>query len=144
MQVLYPVVEISSKSTNSPHAQRPHYAPSAVYGEVFVSLNRYERKKKIETALDAMALLVANRKRTKKNETEGKEQNDNDDMKRVLLVIAGGYDPRVAENREYLEVMNVSFVFKLELKRMSSIFVLCYYGYDTPYRSCKQSVASCS
>lgn len=47
----------------------------------FVSLNRYERKKEIEVALESFAEI--------------------DDRRGAKLVIAGGYDTRVAENVEY-------------------------------------------
>lgn len=53
---------------------------------LFVSLNRYERKKRIELALEALSLLRTDQK-----------QN------RVALVIAGGYDTCVRENVEYLQ-----------------------------------------
>lgn len=49
----------------------------------FLSLNRYERKKNVGLALEAFALL------------------DKESKTSALLVIAGGYDPRVTENVEY-------------------------------------------
>ncbi|CEL96655.1 unnamed protein product [Vitrella brassicaformis CCMP3155] len=52
----------------------------------FLSLNRYERKKNIARALEAFAML-------KQQGGIGAEQ--------ARLVIAGGYDIRVAENRQY-------------------------------------------
>ncbi|ELU05663.1 hypothetical protein CAPTEDRAFT_229017 [Capitella teleta] len=55
---------------------------------VFLSINRYERKKNLPLALDAMACLLE------------KESEQN-----IHLVMAGGYDDRVIENREhYLEL----------------------------------------
>jgi glycosyltransferase involved in cell wall biosynthesis len=100
LEVLYPVVEIPAVPAlpegQTRHA-RPFYAPYATYDTVFVSLNRYERKKNIGVALDALAIIV--------------RQNDARPVttsppaaSRVLLVIAGGYDDRVDENREYLQV----------------------------------------
>ena len=53
---------------------------------VFVSLNRYERKKNIQLALHALHELIR---------MHGGE--------RVLLVIAGGYDQRVRENVEHFQ-----------------------------------------
>jgi alpha-1,3/alpha-1,6-mannosyltransferase len=52
-------------------------------------LNRYERKKNINLALEAYADLLAAHPELK----EGKN--------RVKLVIAGGYDLKVAENIEH-------------------------------------------
>ena len=55
----------------------------------FFSLNRYERKKNINLAIEAYADLLAKNGKLK----EGKD--------RVDLVIAGGYDIKVAENIEH-------------------------------------------
>ena len=57
------------------------------YDHIFVSLNRYERKKNIELALESLKYVKS------KLVTKSK----------ILLVIAGGYDLRVTENVEYLE-----------------------------------------
>lgn len=54
-----------------------------------VSLNRFERKKNIGLALEAFALL--------KNHPLYRQN-------RLHLVIAGGYDLKVSENVEHLEV----------------------------------------
>lgn len=51
---------------------------------------RYERKKNIELSIHALQVLS--------------EQSSTKKSSRVLLVVAGGYDERVQENREYLEV----------------------------------------
>ena len=51
---------------------------------ILTSLNRYERKKDINLALKAFALLLK----------EGKYDD-------VVLVVAGGYDTRVVENVEH-------------------------------------------
>uniref|UniRef100_A0A1B6GV57 Alpha-1,3/1,6-mannosyltransferase ALG2 n=1 Tax=Cuerna arida TaxID=1464854 RepID=A0A1B6GV57_9HEMI len=56
---------------------------------IFLSINRYERKKNILLAITALSLL-----KTKLSEN---------DWNRVNLVIAGGYDNRVNENLEYYE-----------------------------------------
>lgn len=53
--------------------------------KTLISLNRYERKKNITLAVEAMAYLT-------RNEGLGKE---------LRLVIAGGYDERLRENIEY-------------------------------------------
>ncbi|XP_046686184.1 LOW QUALITY PROTEIN: alpha-1,3/1,6-mannosyltransferase ALG2-like [Homalodisca vitripennis] len=56
---------------------------------IFLSINRYERKKNILLAITALSLL-----KTKLSEK---------DWDRVYLIIAGGYDNRVIENLEYYE-----------------------------------------
>jgi alpha-1,3/alpha-1,6-mannosyltransferase len=63
--------------------------------KVFVSLNRYERKKNVVLALDALAVLKTLLRSHKQQGERGE---------RVILVVAGGYDRRVLENMEYLEV----------------------------------------
>lgn len=59
---------------------------------VFISINRYERKKYIELAINAFALL--------------KERLTVDEWNKIILVVAGGYDPRVQENIEYYAELN--------------------------------------
>ena len=56
---------------------------------VFLSINRFERKKNIALAVQALAVL--------------RKTLPEDTFKRVHLVVAGGYDPRVKENVEYFE-----------------------------------------
>lgn len=57
---------------------------------VFLSINRYERKKQISLAIEAFNLL----------------KNDLKKNQKVKLIIAGGYDSRVVENIEYYEELN--------------------------------------
>eukprot|EP01135_Chromosphaera_perkinsii_P006613 Nk52_evm15s554 gene=Nk52_evmTU15s554 len=78
------LVEASS-SLSSSKATRAILPPGAK--TVFLSINRYERKKNIKLAVEAFALL---KKRLPDNLWDG-----------VFLVIAGGYDTRVRENVEY-------------------------------------------
>jgi alpha-1,3/alpha-1,6-mannosyltransferase len=59
---------------------------------VFVSINRFEREKHIELAIGALRFL---KDRVAVNYKSRKVT--------VKLVVAGGYDPQVQENREYLE-----------------------------------------
>lgn len=54
---------------------------------IFLSLNRYERKKNVSLALQSMKLLL--------------DILNKDEIARVHLVIAGGYDDRVQENIEH-------------------------------------------
>ncbi len=53
---------------------------------ILTSLNRYERKKNIPLALEAFAYYVNNEL------PKGGSKND------PVLVVAGGYDPRLQEN----------------------------------------------
>jgi len=67
---------------------------SEINGKYFFSLNRYERKKNINLAIEAFSLLL-------KNHPEATNQ--------IKLVIAGGYDPKVMENKEHLiELQNLA------------------------------------
>lgn len=78
LQVLYPCIDV-------PPASAP--APSADGSILFVSINRFERKKAVELAVDAFALLQTRLPAAL--------------AARTHLVIAGGYDTRVAENVSY-------------------------------------------
>ena len=90
-QVLYPVVkELSDEELPlEPKKLTPYCAG---YDAVFLSLNRYERKKNIALAIEAFHHFKTQQKLAKKN------------SEKVLLVVAGGYDLRVEENVQYLEV----------------------------------------
>lgn len=76
------------------------------YKHVFVSLNRYERKKNIFLAIDAARhlsdILSNNSSGGINNNSSPPQQGD-----RILLVVAGGYDVRVDENVEYLQVIRM-------------------------------------
>ncbi|VVA95785.1 unnamed protein product [Arabis nemorensis] len=73
--VLYPAVNIDQ--FNEPHAYKLN----------FLSINRFERKKNIDLAVSAFAILCKHK------------QNLSD----ITLTVAGGYDERLKENVEYLE-----------------------------------------
>lgn len=60
------------------------------YDSVFVSLNRFERKKRIDIAINAMDVY----RRDSSSRHRGKK---------CVLIVAGGYDKRVTENVEYLK-----------------------------------------
>lgn len=66
----------------------------------FLSLNRYERKKNVSLAIEAFHLLI-----------KGMNHKERD---KVHLVIAGGYDNRVAENKLYYNEL-VSLAKDLEI-----------------------------
>lgn len=57
--------------------------------ELFVSINRFERKKNIELAIESFAIVYKN------------NSNNNNNSRELKLIIAGGYDPINIENREY-------------------------------------------
>lgn len=54
--------------------------------KLFLSINRFERKKDIELAISAFSLLL----------------HMHEEYRDCMLIIAGGYDDRVNENKEYL------------------------------------------
>lgn len=84
MSVVYPcvpsVVDLDNNSLDS---------VSGFFGQnpFFLSVNRFERKKHVELAIDSFALYL---------KSEGADLNER-------LVISGGYDERVTENKTYLE-----------------------------------------
>ncbi|XP_077981330.1 alpha-1,3/1,6-mannosyltransferase ALG2-like [Glandiceps talaboti] len=67
---------------------------------LFLSINRYERKKNLGLAIEALGEL--------------KENVSESDFKKVHLIMAGGYDDRVTENKEhYLELRELAMKLKL-------------------------------
>jgi alpha-1,3/alpha-1,6-mannosyltransferase len=92
-QVLYPSIDLS------PYQQLKKLPVAFPDGlKVFVSLNRFERKKDLHLAIEAF-------KSTLRSGTEN-----------LRLIVAGGYDERVKENREHL----------LELERLCQKLDLSY------------------
>ncbi|XP_023215531.1 alpha-1,3/1,6-mannosyltransferase ALG2-like [Centruroides sculpturatus] len=57
--------------------------------KIFLSINRYERKKNLNLAIYAFEQLL--------------QELPSDQVRRVHLIIAGGYDDRVTENIEYYQ-----------------------------------------
>jgi len=91
-QVLYPTIDEAADDGDDDDddgslsaTASSGIAYTAGVDHVFLSLNRYERKKNVGLALEAFAHV----KRTVSGV-------------RLLLVVAGGYDTRVAENVEHL------------------------------------------
>lgn len=78
-KVLYPCVSLAP-----PPAPDPGTVRDLRGRVVFVSINRYERKKNISLAIKAFALLPP------------------EVMRQSVLVVAGGYDTNVRENVEYM------------------------------------------
>jgi alpha-1,3/alpha-1,6-mannosyltransferase len=97
-EVLYPAVRIPSERELAEAASSWTTAlPEGIVkliqgGPTFLSINRFERKKNIELAVEALQQLTRTIKK------QGKETA----FSLPRLVIAGGYDPRLPENVEYL------------------------------------------
>jgi len=79
--VLYPPVPASPADVSEPRI--PDVVPKRPF---LLCISRFERKKRMELAVHALALLY--------QDTRVRER-------RVMLVIAGGYDERLTENVEY-------------------------------------------
>ncbi|KAK6154270.1 hypothetical protein DH2020_008518 [Rehmannia glutinosa] len=79
--VLYPAVNVNQ--FDEPNATKLS----------FLSINRFERKKNIELAISAFAMLY--------NSQEDFPKGDN--KNELSLIVAGGFDRRLRENVEYLE-----------------------------------------
>ncbi|KAG0619413.1 hypothetical protein M758_4G138000 [Ceratodon purpureus] len=93
--VLYPAVNVNQFDTSLDNPPDLAFLPGfPVDGHTFLSINRFERKKNIALAISAFATLV--RKQEDSQLTSVSRQL-------VRLIVAGGYDPRLAENREYLQ-----------------------------------------
>lgn len=96
--VLYPSLNTSTfdkraEELNGLIPERPRF--------VFLSINRYERKKNLPLALQALAVL--------------KERISTRQWEQVHLVMAGGYDERVAENvQHYAELRSLAALLGLE------------------------------
>ena len=93
--ILYPSIHTdnfdSVKVTNVNFLEPPLQADDIV----FLSINRYERKKYVELALNAMSKMKLNIPK--------------EVWQKVKLIIIGGYDNRVIENKEYfIELNNVA------------------------------------
>ncbi|KAI8930203.1 hypothetical protein BC831DRAFT_440852 [Entophlyctis helioformis] len=96
--VLYPGIHLDSYSATVDPAS-PAIKTLVSNKTTIVSINRFERKKNIGLAIRAFALL----------RTQAAAQ-----FPSLRLVIAGGYDKRVAENVEHLQEL-VSLAHELEL-----------------------------
>lgn len=84
-KILYPPINLKVFNKSAGFSQKiEDLLKREVKGNILSSLNRYERKKNIPLALKAFAKYV-------------KKANNKDD----ILVVAGGWDPRVVENVEH-------------------------------------------
>lgn len=89
--VVYPAADFSS-FTKPDWAKKKHNRTAKGVGP-FVSLNRFERKKNIGLAIEALRVVVQ----------QHRADHSAFDLTGVRLIVAGGYDPALAENVEYLE-----------------------------------------
>ena len=69
---------------------------------VFLSINRFDNKKNILLALEALSVL--------------RKQISSDDFDKILLILAGGYDNRLRENRDYFTQLE-SYCNREQLER---------------------------
>lgn len=108
LQILYPSVYTEGFEKTKPEAIENVLKPlPGKEDTVFLSVNRYERKKNLELAIYAFNSL--------------KSRLDEEKSKHVKLVIAGGYDPNNVENVEYYK--ELTQVAK-KLKQTDSIIFL--------------------
>lgn len=90
LQVLYPSVKFDS--FDKPISGEINLHLDRKVDTIFLSINRFERKKNLDLAIKAFKHLI--------------QKLDSNDKKRVHLIIAGGYDDRVEENVDYFEEVN--------------------------------------
>ena len=98
-RVVYPAVNTASIKFSEPQQILPSEILSSLpdpcqnfplTGPLFISLNRFERKKCVETAIVALSEM--------KNNEEASQE-----AKSASLIVAGGYDLREKENIDYLK-----------------------------------------
>ncbi|XP_048578101.1 alpha-1,3/1,6-mannosyltransferase ALG2 [Nematostella vectensis] len=100
--VLYPSINFESFHIPFDHEEVKDLIPPTAK-HVFLSINRYERKKNLPLALEALDWL---------RNTVSKEA-----WKETHLVISGGYDERVGENKQhYLELQALASKYNLSEK----------------------------
>ncbi|KAG8227039.1 hypothetical protein J437_LFUL013826 [Ladona fulva] len=89
--ILYPAVDVSKFNPSSNELSKDVLTEIGIpeNASLLVSINRYERKKNLLLALDALRAL--------------KEIIKDENWSSVHLVMAGGYDVRVGENVEYYQ-----------------------------------------
>jgi alpha-1,3/alpha-1,6-mannosyltransferase len=86
LDVIYPCVS-TDEDTFKPSIESLQYLDLLLNeNSFFLSINRFERKKNIELAINSYYKYI---------------ESTNDNLQSI--VISGGYDPRVSENFEYLE-----------------------------------------
>lgn len=104
--VIYPCVDLAAATdTEEDKVMDSEVKEFFKNGKFFLSINRFERKKNIDLAIKSFANFKA---QLPKNVSE-------DNKVKPRLVVAGGFDPRVLENVEYLQELN-SLAELLKLK----------------------------
>ncbi|KAI9344942.1 hypothetical protein BDR26DRAFT_835470 [Obelidium mucronatum] len=88
-KVLYPAIRI--EAYNATGGSTKDFRKHLKNKTILVSINRFERKKNIALAIQAFSTL---------------RETCKDDWDKLVLVVAGGYDTRVAENVEHLDELN--------------------------------------
>eukprot|EP01084_Bolivina_argentea_P100338 180180_1 len=102
-KVVYPAININQcQSIYSYHKQNNNKWINKRI--TFLSINRYERKKQIHLAIKALNKLFINLGGISTNKTS-----------HIKLIIAGGYDERVIENKEYFNEL-IEFCKQMKLK----------------------------
>ena len=97
--VVYPSLNFSAFDKQQTGEELNDLFPNSVKC-LFLSINRYERKKNLPLAIEAFAKMI--------NELEPSERL------KVHLAMAGGYDDRVVENKEhYLELRRLADELKV-------------------------------
>ncbi|OQV13302.1 Alpha-1,3/1,6-mannosyltransferase ALG2 [Hypsibius exemplaris] len=96
-QVLYPSLHCATFDQFTPGARHPKLPTGADI--VFLSINRYEKKKQVELAIGGFAALQ------ELLPCDLSILHGNKKGSRLHLVIAGGYDDRVPENRECYDAL---------------------------------------
>jgi glycosyltransferase involved in cell wall biosynthesis len=107
IKVLYPAIDLNKFISPTARVVEQEQKDQKLFGPI-VSLNRFERKKNIHMLIEAYAKLLQRiHSSTSRTITEEEEELHPQRTRFVtyppVLVIAGGYDPRNTENREYLE-----------------------------------------
>uniref|UniRef100_A0A0A9YLX1 Alpha-1,3/1,6-mannosyltransferase ALG2 n=1 Tax=Lygus hesperus TaxID=30085 RepID=A0A0A9YLX1_LYGHE len=85
--------DILHPSINTGNIDKTPVESKKVDDFIFLSVNRYERKKYVEIAVKAMKTVLTSVK---------KEENG-----KIKLYVVGGFDPRVDENVEYFDELNL-------------------------------------
>ncbi|KAI8619621.1 hypothetical protein BC830DRAFT_1103306 [Chytriomyces sp. MP71] len=85
-KVLYPAIR--TEAYNNDYEGKANFRKHLKDKTILVSINRFERKKNIALAIQSFSTL---------------QQSTPDDFPNLVLVVAGGYDPRVPENVEHLD-----------------------------------------
>ncbi len=87
--ILYPSLNFSAFDQDISGSEYANGLLPKGIANVFLSINRYERKKNLPLAIVAFAKLL--------------EEVEEDQKSKIHLIMAGGYDERVTENKEHYQ-----------------------------------------